>query len=78
MAIRVVRDWLALQLCAGMRGYINAFSLDTLDFAWRDPQIGRNKGWGGIMSTATGLVAYGDDAHNFRCGVTPRNVISLS
>lgn len=47
------------------KGYINAFSLDTLDFAWRDPQIGRNKGWGGVMSTATGLVAYGDDARNF-------------
>ena len=46
-------------------GYINAFNLDTLDFAWRDLQIGRNKGWGGLMSTATGLVAYGDDAENF-------------
>ena len=48
-----------------VRGTINAFDLDTLDFAWRDLQIGRNKGWGGVMSTATGLVAYGDDAHNF-------------
>lgn len=47
------------------KGYISAFSLDTLDFVWRNPQIGRNKGWGGLMSTATGLVAYGDDAHNF-------------
>ncbi|MGB8063855.1 MAG: PQQ-binding-like beta-propeller repeat protein [Candidatus Sulfotelmatobacter sp.] len=47
------------------KGYINAFDLDTRDFAWRDLQIGRNKGWGGVMSTATGLVAYGDDAHNF-------------
>jgi alcohol dehydrogenase (cytochrome c) len=47
------------------RGYINAFDLDTLDFAWRDHQYGRNKGWGGVMSTATGLVAFGDDAENF-------------
>ncbi len=47
------------------KGYMNAFDLDTLDFAWRDLQIGRNKGWGGVMSTATGLVAYGDDAQNF-------------
>ncbi len=47
------------------KGYINAFDLNTLDFAWRDLQIGRNKGWGGLMSTATGLVAYGDDANNF-------------
>ena len=47
------------------KAYINAFDLNTLDFAWRDLQIGRNKGWGGVMSTATGLVAYGDDANNF-------------
>ena len=47
------------------RGYINAFDLRTLDFAWRDLQIGLNKGWGGVMSTGTGLVAYGDDAQNF-------------
>jgi alcohol dehydrogenase (cytochrome c) len=47
------------------KGYINAFDLRTLDFAWRDLQIGRNKGWGGVMSTATGLVAFGDDAQNF-------------
>ena len=45
--------------------YINAFDLRTLDFAWRDLQIGPNKGWGGVMSTGTGLVAYGDDAQNF-------------
>jgi len=47
------------------KGYINAFDLDTLDFAWRALQYGRNKGWGGVMSTATGLVAFGDDAENF-------------
>ncbi|MGB8099569.1 MAG: PQQ-binding-like beta-propeller repeat protein [Terracidiphilus sp.] len=45
--------------------YINAFNLDTLNFSWRNQQIGRYKGWGGVMSTATGLVAYGDDAQNF-------------
>jgi len=44
---------------------INAFDLDTLDFVWRSLQFGRNKGWGGVMSTATGLVAFGDDAQNF-------------
>jgi alcohol dehydrogenase (cytochrome c) len=49
----------------GGKSYINAFDLGTLDFAWRDVQIGANKGWGGVMSTATGLVAYGDDAQNF-------------
>jgi len=47
------------------KAYINAFNLDTLDFSWREPQIGRSKGWGGLMSTATGLIAYGDDAQNF-------------
>ena len=47
------------------KGYINAFDLKTLDFTWRNLQIGRNKGWGGVMATATGLVAYGDDAQNF-------------
>ena len=45
--------------------YINAFDLRTLDFAWHDLQIGMNKGWGGVMSTATGLVAHGDNAENF-------------
>jgi alcohol dehydrogenase (cytochrome c) len=47
------------------KAYINAFNLDTLDFSWRELQIGRNKGWGGLMSTATGIIAYGDDAGNF-------------
>jgi alcohol dehydrogenase (cytochrome c) len=47
------------------KGYINAFDLNTLDFAWRELQYGRNKGWGGVMSTVTGLVAFGDDAENF-------------
>jgi alcohol dehydrogenase (cytochrome c) len=47
------------------KGFINAFDLDKLDFAWRDPQVGSNKGWSGVMSTATGLVAFGDDAENF-------------
>jgi alcohol dehydrogenase (cytochrome c) len=45
--------------------YINAFDLRRLDFAWRDLQIGADKGWGGVMSTATGLVAEGDNAQNF-------------
>lgn len=47
------------------KGFINAFDLDTLDFAWRDLQYGMDKGWGGVMSTATGLIAYGDDTQNF-------------
>jgi alcohol dehydrogenase (cytochrome c) len=47
------------------KSYINAFDLQTLDFAWRDLQIGMYKGWGGVMTTAMGLLAYGDDAQNF-------------
>lgn len=47
------------------KGYINAFDLNMLDFAWRDLQIGPDKGWGGVMSTRTGLIAFGDDAENF-------------
>jgi alcohol dehydrogenase (cytochrome c) len=55
------------RLAAGERsqGYINAFDLNKLQFAWRDPQPGKNRGWGGVMSTATGLLAFGDDAQNF-------------
>ena len=47
------------------KSYINAFDLNKLDFAWRDPQIGTTFAWAGMMSTATGLVAFGDDAQNF-------------
>ena len=49
--------------------WINAFSLDKLDFAWRDKQLGGG-GSAGVMSMAGGLVAFGagdqleiDDAH---------------
>jgi alcohol dehydrogenase (cytochrome c) len=47
------------------KGYLDAFDLDKLDFAWRDPLVGTTKGWGGVMSTETGLLAFGDDAENF-------------
>jgi len=44
---------------------ILAFDLDTLDYKWRDTIIGGNWSWAGVMSTATGLVAYGDNDGNF-------------
>jgi alcohol dehydrogenase (cytochrome c) len=44
---------------------INAFSLDKLDFAWKDSQVGAAMAWAGVMSTATGLVAFGDNEQNF-------------
>jgi alcohol dehydrogenase (cytochrome c) len=47
------------------KGFINAFDLNKLDFAWRNSLIGKRFAWAGVMSTATGLVAFGDDAQNF-------------
>ncbi|RXH54566.1 Glucose dehydrogenase, PQQ-dependent [Granulicella sibirica] len=46
-------------------GYINAFDLKTLDFAWRDKQAGGDHATAGVMSTASGLVAFGNDAEEF-------------
>jgi len=46
-------------------GYINAFDLNKLDFAWRDRQIGSRQAWAGVMTTAGGLVAFGNDANEF-------------
>ena len=46
-------------------GYLNAFDLNKLDFAWRDQQIGGGHASAGVMSTAGGLVAFGNDAEEF-------------
>lgn len=46
-------------------GYINAFDLNHLDFAWRDRQIGGRQAWAGVMTTAGGLVAFGNDTNEF-------------
>ena len=45
--------------------YINAFDLTKLDFAWIDKQIGERQAWAGIMTTAGGVVAFGNDANEF-------------
>ena len=42
-----------------------AYDVDTGKIAWRYPQAGRGNSWGGTMSTAGGLVFFGDDAENF-------------
>src|SRR5580698_2173529 len=34
-------------------------------FAWRAPQVGNTHSFAGVMSTATGLVLFGDDANSF-------------
>jgi alcohol dehydrogenase (cytochrome c) len=54
-----------------VRGFLNGFSLDRLQMTMHEPQIGNTYTWAGVMSTATGLVAYGNqqnfivvNAHN--------------
>ena len=46
-------------------GYISAFNLGTLDFAWRNLLTGGGQAVAGVMSTAGGLVAFGNDAGEF-------------
>jgi alcohol dehydrogenase (cytochrome c) len=46
-------------------GYINAFDLNTLDFAWRNALTGDGTAWAGVMSTAGGVVAFGNDDKGF-------------
>ncbi|HEY5055530.1 MAG TPA: PQQ-binding-like beta-propeller repeat protein [Acidobacteriaceae bacterium] len=41
--------------------YLNAFSLDTFDFTWRDRLTGGGFAWAGVMSTAGGVVIFGND-----------------
>jgi alcohol dehydrogenase (cytochrome c) len=41
------------------------FSLDTGREAWRYPQAGQGQSWAGTMTTAGGLVFFGDDAGSF-------------
>ena len=50
---------------APSESYINAFSLAKLDFTWRDKQVGESRAWAGVMTTAGGLVAFGNDANEF-------------
>ena len=45
--------------------YLNAFDLNKLEFAWRSPLPGEGQAVAGVMSTAGGLVAFGNDARQF-------------
>ena len=45
--------------------YLLAFDLRTGEFAWRYPQMGNGHSFAGVMTTASGLVAFGDDAEEF-------------
>jgi alcohol dehydrogenase (cytochrome c) len=42
-----------------------AYSLDSNSFAWKYPQTGRGHSSGGTMTTAAGLVFFGDEAGSF-------------
>ncbi len=45
--------------------YLLAFDPNKGEFAWRYPQAGNAHSFAGVMTTATGLVAFGDDAEEF-------------
>ena len=42
-----------------------AYSIPEAQLAWSYPQIGNGQSWGGTMTTAGGLVFFGDDAGSF-------------
>jgi alcohol dehydrogenase (cytochrome c) len=45
--------------------YLLAFDINKGKFAWRNPQVGDTHSFAGVMTTASGLVAFGDDAQEF-------------
>jgi alcohol dehydrogenase (cytochrome c) len=45
--------------------YLLAFDPKTNQVAWKYPQEGETYSWGGVMTTATGLVFFADDANAF-------------
>jgi alcohol dehydrogenase (cytochrome c) len=45
--------------------YLVAFDFRKDAFAWRNPQAGDAESYAGVMTTATGLVAFGDDSDEF-------------
>jgi alcohol dehydrogenase (cytochrome c) len=47
------------------RNYLLAYDFRKGEFVWRNPQVGARHTWAGVMSTATGLVAFGDSAEEF-------------
>ncbi len=53
-----------------------AFDLNKNTFTWRYPQEGDARSWGGVMTTATGLVFFADDAECFEAvdGKTGRSL----
>ena len=56
----------------GAHKVLVAYDLQSGTFTWRNPQIGNSHSMGGVMSTATGLVFFGDDSQSFEAvdGIT--------
>ena len=50
---------------APSRKVLLAFDPETQTIAWQYPQVGEGHSWGGVMSTATGLLFFADDADFF-------------
>ena len=44
---------------------LRALDLDTGRIAWEMPQVGEGESWGGVLSTATGLLFVGEDDGTF-------------
>jgi len=47
------------------RKILRAFDIQTGERVWEVAQPGRGATWGGVLSTASGLVYYGDDSGDF-------------
>jgi alcohol dehydrogenase (cytochrome c) len=47
------------------RKYLRAIDIQSGKIAWEVPQIGQSNSWGGVLSTATGLVFFADDSGAF-------------
>jgi len=45
--------------------YLRALDVATGSIVWEYPQIGASNSWGGLLSTASGLVLFGEDSGAF-------------
>lgn len=61
---------------SGGQKILLAYDLGTDKFPWRYPQVGSGRSSGGVMTTAGGVVFFGDDSNSFE-GVDGRTGASL-
>ena len=47
------------------RKYLRAIDIQTGRIVWEHPQLGASNTWGGVLSTVTGLVFFGEDSGAF-------------